>query len=150
MGFSGFRVQATFDSVVFSGNLATGGNGNALYLSGGNEGDLGWVGGNKISMCDNWYEACENTHGPQGEPEPGLLGVGKTCYGGVCLEGGCYAEDFRQSRVTDSGDSYCPSACYDWRIPGTEPLVDTDGDVTSGVMSRSTRALFDSTIVPRA
>ena len=30
---------------------------------------------------------------------------------------GCYAEDFTQPRETESGDSFCPSPCYNWRIP---------------------------------
>ena len=81
VGFSGFYVHATFDSVVFSGNLATGRMtwtgtltepyGNALYLSGGNEGALSWVGGNKVSMCEDWYVACEDTGGTHMNLNPG-------------------------------------------------------------------------------
>ena len=155
VGFSGFYVHATFDSVVFSGNLATGRMtwtgtptepyGNALYLSGGNEGALSWVGGNKVSMCEDWYVACEDTGGTHSEPEPGLLNVGE----------GCYAEDFTQPRETESGDSFCPSPCYNWRIPeflaeySEAFLPESLHSLAMEKPSRSTRALFDSTIVLR-
>ena len=82
--------------------------------------------------------AREDTGGTHSEPEPGLLNVGE----------GCYAEDFlnhaRRSPVIASARLHATTGESQNLAPGGFLP-----ELASGEMSRSTRALFDSTIVLR-